>query len=301
MLISRNIHQSKEDKILSWFFLIPVIIVLLLVAFIPLGYGFVFSFFKYKLNMPSIPVRFVGLENYISMFSDVIFLQSLSNNIFFAFLSVILEVFLGIVIAMMLSDSGKVTRFITTVLLIPMVIAPVASGTLWRMMLDRTYGIMNYLISLIGMAPVSWLSDPDIAIYSVIIVDVWQFTPYVAILVLSSIKSIPRSFLESAMVEGASSWRLFRSIIFPIASPVIIIVMMVRFIDAFKVFDTVFVMTQGGPGSSTEMLPTFIYRQGIKFFKVGYSSASAVLFVISMILVSLVFSKLRNNQLRRLN
>ncbi len=301
MLLSRNIYQSNTDKILSWVFLMPVVITLLIAAFIPLGYGFVLSFYKYKLNMPSIPIRFVGLQNYIDIFSDELFRQSLSNNILFAVLSVSIEMFLGIIIAMLLSDDNKLSRTMTTVLLIPMIIAPVASGTLWRMMLDRTFGIINYLISFIGIEAVSWLGDPTIAIYTIVFVDIWQFTPYVAILILSSIKAIPRSFMDSARVDGASPWKLFWKIILPISSPVIIVVMMVRFIDAFKVFDTIFVMTQGGPGNATEMLPTYIYRQGIKFFKVGYSSSTAILFVLTMSMVAWGFNRLRNSQLRRLN
>ena len=301
MLITRNIYQSRLDKILSWVFLLPVIIILMIVAFIPLGYGFVLSFYKYKLNMPSIPIRFVGLQNYLELFTDELFIQSLTNNILFAVLSVSIEMILGIIVAMLLSDDNKLARVMTTILLVPMIIAPVASGTLWRMMLDRTFGVVNYLLSFIGVPAISWLADPAIAIYTIIFVDIWQFTPYVAILILSSIKSIPRSLIDSARVDGASPWRLFWSIILPISSPVIIVVMMIRFIDAFKVFDTIFVMTQGGPGNATEMLPTYIYRQGIKFFKVGYASSTAILFVLTMFMVTWGFNRLRSSQLRRLN
>jgi len=301
MLITRNIHQSKLDLILSWVFLLPVIIILLIIAFIPLGYGFILSFYKYKLNMPSIPIRFVGFQNYLEIFTDELFIQSLTNNITFALLSVSIEIVLGLIVAMLLSDSNKLARIMTTILLVPMVIAPVASGTLWRMMLDRTFGVINYLLSFIGIPAISWLADPALAIYTVIFVDIWQFTPYVAILILSSIKSIPQSFMDSARVDGASPWKLFWSIILPISSPVIIVVMMIRFIDAFKVFDTIFVMTQGGPGNATEMLPTYIYRQGIKFFKVGYASSTAVLFVLAMFMVTWGFNRLRSSQLKRLN
>jgi multiple sugar transport system permease protein len=301
MLISRNVKETRKDRILSWVFIMPVIIILLVTAFIPLGYGLVLSFFKYKLNMPGMKPLFIGFDNYINMFKDEMFVQSLTNNITFAILSVTIEVVVGIVVAMMLSDDSKRSRLITTILLVPMIIAPVAAGTLWRMMFDRTYGVINYLLSLIHLGPVSWLSDYHIAIFSIIFVDFWQFMPYVAVLVLSSLKAIPDSFIDAARVDGASSFDIFGKIVLPVISPVIIIVTMIRFIDAFKVFDTVFVMTQGGPGSSTEMLPTYIYRQGIKFFQVGYSSASAILFIIAMSVVAVLFNKLRTRQLRRLN
>jgi multiple sugar transport system permease protein len=298
MLISRSISHDRADKIYSWLFLLPVFVILLIAAFIPLGYGFGLSFFKYKLNLQQSPL-FVGLENYIDLFRDELFLQSLKNNIAFAFMSVAIEIVIGIIIAMLLSDDNSFSRIATTFLLIPMIIAPVASGTLWKMMLDRTYGIVNYLLSFVGLPAVSWLADFRIAIYTIVFVDAWQFIPFVAILVLSSIKSIPKSFLDAARVDGASPLKVFTRIVLPITAPVIIIVAMVRFIDAFKVFDTIFVMTQGGPGNATEMLPTYIYRQGIKFLKVGYSSATAILFITVMSLIAWQFIRLRSKQLRR--
>lgn len=296
-----SIRYSKLDIAYSWIFLMPVIIILFIAAFIPLLSGLFLSFNEYKLNMPSIPMHLIGLKNYQELFKDELFLNALRNNTLFAVVSVTIEMILGVMFAMMLSDDDKLSRFMTTIVLIPMVIAPVAAGTLWRMMLDRTYGVINYFITLLGFSPVSWLGDPSIAIYTIIGVDIWQFTPYITILVLSSIKAIPKSLFDSARVDGASSWKLFSKIILPMSSPVIIVVMMLRFIDAFKVFDTVFVMTQGGPGNATEMLPTYIYQQGIKFFRVGYSSAIAVVFVIAMSLISYGYNRFRAAQLRRLN
>lgn len=299
MLISRSIAQDRTDKIYSWLFLVPVLIILIVAAFIPLGYGLSLSFFKYKLNLQPKPI-FIGLQNYIGMFKDELFLQALRNNVFFAVISVSIQTVSGVIIAIMLSDDSKLSRILITFLLVPMIIAPVASGTLWRMMLDRTYGIINYFFNLVGLPDVSWLGDYRIAIYTIILVDCWQFVPFVAILVLSSTKAIPKSFLDAAKVDGASPWKAFTRITLPITAPVIIVVAMIRFIDAFKVFDTIFVMTSGGPGNATEMLPTYIYRQGIKFLRVGYSSATAILFIVSMSLIAFGFIRLRTNQMKRL-
>jgi len=300
MLISRHIHQTTSDRIWSWAFLLPVVVVLMIAAFIPLGYGLVLSFFRYKLTIATSRPAFIGLQNYFNMFRDEIFIKSLTNNVLFALLSVSIELGIGVMVAMMLSDDNRMSRLLTTFLMVPMIIAPVASGTLWRMMVDRTYGVVNYLLSFVGIPPVSWIGDYRIALYTVVFVDCWQFIPFVALLVLSSIKSIPRSFLDAARVDGASPWKVFTKVVLPITSPVIIIVAMIRFIDAFKIFDVVFVMTQGGPGNATEMLPTYIYRQGIKFLDVGYSSATAILFIIAMSLIAWIFLRLRSLQLRRL-
>ncbi len=298
MLIHRNNIQGKKDVLYSWLFLIPVFVILSITAFIPLGFGFGLSFFKYKLNLQRAPI-FNGIGNYIEIFRDELFIDAVKHNVLFALLAVSIEMGVGIIIAMMLSDDSKITRFLISLLMIPMIIAPVAAGTLWRMMLDRTYGIVNYLLTLVGLPAVSWLGDYRIAIYTIIFVDCWQFIPFVAILVLSSIKAIPDTLIDAARVDGASPWKVFTKIVLPISAPVIIMVAMIRFVDAFKVFDTVFVMTQGGPGTATEMLPTYIYRQGIKFLNIGYSSAAAVLFIIFMSLIALGFIRLRTKQLER--
>jgi multiple sugar transport system permease protein len=299
MLVTRTLYQSRTDKALSWLFVTPVIIILLVAAFIPLGWGLYLSFFRYKLNMPS-ATAFIGFKNYLDIFTDELTIRSLRNNVLFAVLSVSVELVIGVTMAMMLSDDNRFTRGLISILMIPMIIAPVAAGTLWRMMLDRTYGVVNYLLSFVGIRPISWIGDPHIALYTIVLVDCWQFIPFVALLVLSSIKAMPTSFLDAARVDGASPWKVFWRIILPLTAPVIIIVAMLRFIDAFKVFDTIFVMTQGGPGNATEMLPTYIYRQGIKFLNIGYSSATAIVFVIAMSVIAYSFQKLRDRQLMRL-
>jgi multiple sugar transport system permease protein len=299
MLVTRTAYQSPTDKALSWLFVMPVIIILLVAAFIPLGWGLYLSFFRYKLNMPS-ATAFIGLKNYLDIFTDELTIRSLRNNVIFAGLSVSLELLVGIVVAMMLSDDTRFSRAMVSILMVPMIIAPVAAGTLWRMMLDRTYGVVNYLLSFLHVPPIPWIGDPKLALYTIVLVDSWQFMPFVALLVLSSIKAMPTSFLDAARVDGASPWKVFWRIILPITAPVIIIVAMLRFIDAFKIFDTIFVMTGGGPGNATEMLPTYIYRQGIKFLNIGYSSATAIVFVIAMSLIAYAFQRLRDRQLLRL-
>lgn len=299
MLVTRTAYQSPTDKALSWLFVMPVIIILLIAAFIPLGWGLYLSFFRYKLNMPS-ATAFIGLKNYLDIFTDELTIRSLRNNVIFAALSVSLELVVGVVVAMMLSDDTRFSRAMVSILMVPMIIAPVAAGTLWRMMLDRTYGVVNYLLSFLRVPPIPWIGDPKLALYTIVLVDSWQFMPFVALLVLSSIKAMPTSFLDAARVDGASPWKVFWRIILPVSAPVIIIVAMLRFIDAFKIFDTIFVMTGGGPGNATEMLPTYIYRQGIKFLNIGYSSATAIVFVIAMSLIAYAFQRLRDRQLLRL-
>ena len=162
------------------------------------------------------------------------------------------------------------------------------------MMMDRSTGVINYFISLLGGEPVAFLGDIRYAMASVIFVDVWRLVPWVTILIASALKGIPASTIEAAVIDGASRWRIFLLVVLPYLRPVVIIVLMIRLVDAFKVFDTVYVMTGGGPGTATSMLPNFIYNQGLKYFNTGYSAASAFVFLFVMTLVSVGFIWLRN-------
>ena len=291
---NRLTRALTSDVTATWLFLLPASMILLITAVAPLCYSFYISFFKYKLNTPNAVPVFIGLDNYTKIFTQKLFWTSLKNTAFFAVVSVSFEIIFGLVLAMMLTNNKKRTRLIISILLIPMIMAPVCSGTLWRMMLDRSTGVINYLITLLGLKPINFLGSSKYAIHSVIFVDVWRLTPWVTILLTSALKGISGSYIEAAVVDGASPLHIARTIILPLLSPVLMIVLMMRFTDAFKVFDTVYVMTGGGPGNSTEMLPNYIYNQALKYMNVGYAASLAFVFIGSMALLSVVFVWLRN-------
>lgn len=287
-------HKSKGDKFASWMFLTPTMIFLGITALLPLLYSLYLSFFRLKLNLPNAVPEFVGLQNYIKMFSDPALLTSTKNTLFFAVISVALELAIGMLLAMAPCSDKMWARICTSIFLIPMIMAPVAVGTLWRMMLDSTTGIINYLLGFLGVPSITWLSSPKTAMLAVILVNVWQLVPWVTIICAAGLKALPGDCLEAATVDGATNGQIFRKIVLPMMSPVLTVVVMLRFVDAFKVFDTVYVMTNGGPGSATEMLPNYIYKQGLKFFDAGYSASLAIIFVVVMTLVTMGFLKLRD-------
>lgn len=280
----------------TWLFLAPGLLVVIIAVLIPLCNSFVLSFQKVRLNVPDFEEQFVGLQNYARMLEDPVFQRSVVNTVIFALTSVPIELVLGVVIAMMLSGDGKGARVMRSVMLIPMIMAPVAAGTMWRMMLDKNTGIINYLITLIGLAPVDWLGNPILAMVSIVMVDVWRMTPWFALLLISGIKSISGDTIEAALVDGASKWQCFCQVILPQLYRVLILVLMLRTIDAFKVFDIVFVMTGGGPGMATEMLPNYIYTQGLRYFDAGYAAALALVFIAAMSLLSAAFVLVRNRK-----
>lgn len=288
--------KRKSDKVSTWLFLSPALIFLAITALFPLLYSLYLSFFKYKLNLPNQTPTFVGLENYIKMLTDSLLHASTWNTILFAVISVALEVVLGLMLAMILCSDKMWARIITSIFMIPMIMAPVAIGTMWRMMLDATTGVINYLLSFLGIGAIQWLSDPTMAKVSVLLVNVWQLTPWVAIICVAGLKALPGECIQAALVDGATPRQIFWKIVLPLVKPVLVIVIMMRFTDAFKVFDTIYTMTNGGPGTATEMLPNFIYKQGLKYYDAGYTAALAVVFVLSMTLISLFFLKWRRKE-----
>ncbi len=286
----------NSDKLATWLFLAPTLIYLGITALLPLLYSLYLSFFRMKLNLPNQVPRFIGLDNYARILSDKLLHTSTWNTLLFTVVSVSLEVVLGMMVAMVICSNKRWARNVTSILMIPMVMAPVAVGTLWRMMFDSTTGIINYLLSFVGIPGINWLSDPTMAMVSVIFVNVWQLTPWVTIICAAGLKALPGDCMQAALVDGATPGYIFRKIVLPLMKPVLVIVLMIRFIDGFKVFDTVYVMTNGGPGTATEMLPNYIYKQGLRFFDAGYAASLAIVFVLLMSVLSMGFLKWRKSE-----
>ena len=292
--------KRRSDRLASWLFLAPTLIFLGITALMPLLYSLYLSFFRMKLNLPNQEPVFVGLENYIRMFSDRLLHISTWNTLLFAVVSVVLETVLGLMIAMVICSDRKWARIVTSIFMIPMIMAPVAIGTLWRMMLDSSTGVINYLLGFLGIPSINWLSEPTTAMIAVMMVNIWQLTPWVTVICAAGLKALPADCLQAGLMDGATSGQIFRHIVIPLIKPVLVVVIMIRFIDAFKVFDTVYVMTNGGPGSATEMLPNYIYKQGLKFFDAGYAAALAIVFVLTMTLCTGLFLKWRKKEEEKL-
>ena len=274
----------------------PTLIFLAVTALFPLLYSVYLSFFRVKLNMPNQKPVFVGLSNYIKMISDDMLHVSTWNTMVFAFISVALEVILGLMVAMVICSDKMWSRVVTSLFMIPMIMAPVAIGTLWRMMMDASTGVLNYFLSLFGVGSIQWLADPTMAKISVLLVNVWQLTPWVTVICSAGLKALPQDCIQAALVDGANPQQIFWKIVLPLIKPVLVIVIMMRFTDAFKVFDTIYTMTNGGPGTATEMLPNFIYKQGLKYYDAGYAAALAIVFVLLMALITLFFLRLRKKE-----
>jgi multiple sugar transport system permease protein len=233
------------------------------------------------------PPRFVGLDNFVRAFtSEATQLVFLRTALFTAAV-IAVEFTLGLGLALLAVHRVKRgTRLFRTLLILPMAMTPVAAGLIWRWLFDPDKGLINYFLSLFGVHPIFWLGTPMSALLSLAIVEVWQWTPLVFLMMLAGVSALPTEPLEAARVDGASPWQVLRMVTLPMLSGLIMVVLVIRSVDALKLFDTIFVMTEGGPGTSTELLSYSIYKTAFRYFNVGQGSALAWIMLVMVLLIS---------------
>ncbi|RLI17848.1 hypothetical protein DRO54_10935, partial [Candidatus Bathyarchaeota archaeon] len=247
----RNLYLTKKERF-GIYLVTPALIVLAVVYIYPLIYNVDLSFSRWDLAS-GIPKQYVAFQNYQNLFSSETFRKVLYNTLFFTLVSVPLEFVLGLILALMLNQDIKGKNAIITVLSLPMMIAPVVAALTWKWVYAYDYGVLNFLLNrLFGMEPILWMSDKNIAMYSVIIADVWITTPFMMLILYAGLQMIPTELYEAAKVDGASSWQMFRYVTLPSMKNVLLVALMIRTIDAFtKLFDVVYVITGGGPAYAT--------------------------------------------------
>ncbi|MCX7028239.1 MAG: sugar ABC transporter permease [Spirochaetes bacterium] len=273
---SLAVSEQSEKRIL----LIPAIVVLALFTTLPYLMTFVLGLFRYDAGNP-FNNKFIGLKNFLDAVQDDRFWNSLKVTAIFVGTAVPIEFLLGLGIALLLNSLPRGRGFFQSILLIPMVMPPIVVGLNWKLLYDPNYGIINYLFSVLGLPPQIWLSDPRWAILALAAVDIWQYTPFIALLSLAILVTLPKEPYEAASLEGASFFIVFRKITLPMIKSGLTIIVMLRIIEAFKDFAKIYTLTSGGPGISTETLNYYVYLNGFEFYKLGYSSAlSIVLFVL---------------------
>jgi multiple sugar transport system permease protein len=208
-----------------------------------------------------------------------------------------LELLFGFIIALLLYNSQIISNFFKTLFLLPMAITPAVIGILWRLMYDADYGIINYLLSLVGFPQIPWLVHPQIALLALIIVDVWEWTPFIILIIYAGMESIPVYIYEAAVIDGVGGLRKIFSLTVPILAPLISIGVFLRAIDAYKMFEIAYITTSGGPGVATENASLFAYRQGFTFFHTGYASSCAIIMLIIIILVDVLRGKITSRNI----
>lgn len=273
------------------FFLGPTLLVLLGMLAFPIVYVLNISLREYTLTDPAAGQPFVGFENYVSLLTDNAFYSALWKSVLFTFGSVALSFVVGLAIALLLNRQDiRGTGLTRTAILIPLILTPLVIGAMYRFMLGYDNGIINEILGFLGLRT-TFLSDPQWAFTSIILVDVWQWTPFAVLVLLAGLESLPKDPFEAAAIDGASPWITFRYMTLPLLAQPIAVVLLIRTMDAFREFDKIFIMTGGGPGTSTQTLPIFLYRVGFQNFEMGYAAATGVVMLIIVTIVSLFYVK----------
>jgi multiple sugar transport system permease protein len=253
------------------FVLLPALLVLILIL-VPFGYSIYFSFTDASLI--SRDVHFIGFNNYLQYFRSGLFWHNAKVTFSYCFLVLFFEFVLGFIIAFALNQDTWLGKVLRPFLLFPLMISPIIGTIMWKLMMNPEYSILNYILSPFGIQrKFNWAGTSSYALYSVVLIDVWMFTPFIAVIILAGLKGIPPKILEAASVDGLSKWTSFRKITLPLLMPYIIICLVFRFIDSIAQFDIVFGLTRGGPGSTLMNFQVEAYTQAFSYYRIGYGAS----------------------------
>jgi len=277
----------------GWLLTAPALAIILLVALFPLGWTVWESLHQHDLRMPWLGRPFVGLENYFTILQDARFWQALGHTALFAVISVSLELSLGLALALAMNQAFRGRGIVRAAVLVPWAIPTVVAALLWRFMFDSQAGIANVVLADVGLLrhPLVWFVRASTAWVPVILADVWKTTPFVGLLLLAGLQSIDKELYEAAATDGASAWWQLRHITIPLLKPAILVALIFRTLDAFRVFDLIYVMTGGGPGTSTEPVAVYAFNTLLQNLEFGYGAALSV--IISLVTFGLAMLYMR--------
>ncbi len=280
-------NTSLANRLTPYMFLAPAAAILLVALLYPLGYVVYASFLNWNPSQRIGQAEFVGLRNYINLFSDESFRESFYVTIRFSTIVVTLEMVLGVGLAFLLDRNIRGMSALRTLFILPMMISPIVVGLMWRYMYHPTVGVFNRTLKELGFEPMPWLLDGDWAFASIIIADVWQWVPFIFILSLAALQTLPQSVMEAARIDGANGWQSILYIKLPLMMPVLIITFLLRLIDSFKVLEVILVLTNGGPGLSTEVLALRISRTATEFRELGVAAAMSNILLLMLLILTL--------------
>jgi multiple sugar transport system permease protein len=260
----------------GWF-IVPAAVVVLAVIIFPWIFTVYVSAHDWRLGGAR---KWVGFDNYIKLFTDARFGWAMLRTLFYTVLAVIFPMMLGIAAALAFHRKFPLRGLARTIFILPMMATPVAVALVWTMMFHPQLGVLNWLLAQVGLPPSMWVYSTQTVIPTLVLIEVWHWTPLVMLLILGGLASLPIDPYEAAKIDGANGWQSFRHMTLPLLMPFIVVALIIRCIDALKAFDTIYVITQGGPGSASETINIFLYLQAFAFYNVGYASAVVVVFFI---------------------
>lgn len=293
------VHQVKglSDRALAWFFLAPTLLILLAINIFPLIWTVYLSFTNYRVNRPGKDVEFIGLRNYERILSDSDIWITMQATAHFLFWTIFFQVLIGFALAYLINKKFKGNDLWTTIIVFPMMLSPAVVGNFWTFLYQPQIGLFNYFISfLTGADPSSFsmIGDINLAPWAIVIVDTWMWTPFVMLICLAGLRSIPDSIYEAAECDRASRWRQFWTITIPMVLPFLMLAVLFRGIENFKMFDLVVQLTGGGPGSITELTSINLKREAFEKWRTGYASAYAVILFVTVFGLASIYVKALN-------
>ena len=286
-----NLNQS--DRRFGYILAAPSVLIVILIILFPISFAIVSSFFDYTLINKSFN-NFIGIENYLNAIKNERLLNSIFVTFFFVILVVFFEFLLGFFIALLLNSVERFKSVYYFILLLPLLINPIVVGLIWRMFLHPQLGILNYLLSLLGIGAVNWLGDPQMAFITIIFVDIWHQVSFMIILLLAGLSAIPKEPYEAARSDGANIIDCFFHITLPYMRPVIIVTILIRLIFAIKTYDLIYIMTKGGPGDATDLISYYIYRSAFISLNLGEAAAMSSILLTIIIFLTLPLFKYMN-------
>jgi multiple sugar transport system permease protein len=279
------------ERNLAWLLVAPTLVLFVVFSVIPSFTTIAYAFSQVRMARGGIEREFIGLENFTRAVQDPLVAQSAWTTVKWMVAVTAVEITLGLLLALLLSGGVRGRGIFSSLLIVPIIMPPVAVSVAWLFMYDYEFGVINYLLNQVGLPSMRWLSDPGIALYAMMAVDVWQATPFAFLLLYAALLSLPRDPYEAAAIDGAGRWHVFRTVTLPLLQPVLLVVILLRLIDAARIFDKIFVMTRGGPGSSAYTATITIYIEGFTKFDFGYASALSFLFQLSLVAAATFYVK----------
>jgi len=273
-----------------YLFVVPALVVVGAVIIFPWLFTVWMSAFDWKIGTVA---HFVGFDNYTGLATNQRFLESIVHTFYFTALAVVVPLILGLVAALIFHRDFPFRGVLRSVFTMPMMATPVAVALVWTMMFHPQQGVLNYLLSVVGLPPSLWVYSPTWVIPSLVLVEIWHWTPLVMLIILGGLAALPTEPYESARLDGASEWQLFRYITLPLVAPFLVVAAVIRTIDALKAFDTIYVISQGGPGTASETINLYLYLQAFAFYNVGNASAVVVVFFVIILALALLLLYVR--------
>jgi multiple sugar transport system permease protein len=286
MITSINTIFS-HPKYVRWLLLAPALLIVAALTLFPLISVGYMSLHKYSYIQGT--KSFAGFSNFVRLAKDQFFRVSLKNTLTFALLATSAELVLGLGFALLFKEPFVGRKYLLPLVILPMLLSTMVVCATWKVLYHYDYGLFNYVLGRLGAAPVNWLADKSIVMFSVVLVEIWQWTPFSFLVLLAGLQGIPPEFYEAAKVDGATRARLFWHVTLPLLRQHVLLVILLRSIDTFRIFDKVYALTGGGPGNATETISLYIYREGFMYFHIDRASAASVVMLIIVAAISAIY------------